>query len=382
MIKTLNLKLYILLFCTITNVYAQLEYKFKVEPENQIFPSLIASTQTINITKKQDSHKIGDLAGLIGVEIKTDEDISGSLTVSSSSIINSSTINFKIKSSTQSYSITPILDYNFKSLYATKQPQPELIKFSLKINGKKEILQTKKVMVRSINDCPIAYKNDNGKINSFNLMFAAYVNENHPIVDEVLKKALATKIVSSFKGYQGTPKEVVEEIFAVWNALQRENIKYSSITTSSGFSDKVYSQHVRFIQDTYKNSQANCVDGSVFLASIFTKLGLHTALVFPPGHCFLAIYTADPTRYKNAKILYLETTLIGSVDLKKPSLDRVMKFLASGRKNNLSRTSFENAVQQGIQNMKNIKKWNKNTMISIPLARKFGIIPLVDNQYN
>ena len=33
-------------------------------------------------------------------------------------------------------------------------------------------------------------------------MFAAYVNENHPYLDKILKEALATKITDAFDGYQ------------------------------------------------------------------------------------------------------------------------------------------------------------------------------------
>ena len=42
-----------------------------------------------------------------------------------------------------------------------------------------------------------------------------------------------------------------------------------------------------------------------------------------------------------AKNIVIETTMIGNVDLKQLSLERDINTLASGRKNNSSRTSFE-----------------------------------------
>ena len=279
----------ILIFCILfllitTSAFADFKYKFEIGIENQLFPSLIAITQTmITNNIKKDPHKIGDPIGMIGVKITTDEKISGQLSVSSSSLINKSVINFTITPSDKSYEIAPVIDYNFSSLYKTKQPKPEIVKFTLIIDGKDEIKKTQKILVRSLNDCPFFYTNDEGKECSFNFIFAAFVNENHPLVDEILRKALDTGIVRSFKGYQGTSAEVMDEIFAVWNALQRAKVQYSSITAPSGFSDKVHSQHVRFIQDSYKNAQANCIDGAVLLASVFTKLGLYTELIFPPG---------------------------------------------------------------------------------------------------
>ena len=60
-------------------------------------------------------------------------------------------------------------------------------------------------------------------------MFAAYVNENSPIVDKILKEALATKIVDSFAGYQKGPDDAMKELLAVWTALQNAG---SSTATS------------------------------------------------------------------------------------------------------------------------------------------------------
>ena len=106
-------------------------------------------------------------------------------------------------------------------------------------------------------------KEGGGEYTDMGWMFAAYVNENSPTVERILKEALATKIVDSFAGYQKNPDEVVKEVFAIWTALQNRGIKYSNITTTAADSPSVYSQHVRFVDESVANEQANCVDGSV-----------------------------------------------------------------------------------------------------------------------
>jgi hypothetical protein len=86
------------------------------------------------------------------------------------------------------------------------------------------------------------------------------------------------------------PDEVMMQVFAIWNVLQRKGIKYSDIssTTPSKF---VVSQTVRFLDQSIDATQANCVDGSVLMASILQKIGINSHLVMVPGHCFLAFDT-------------------------------------------------------------------------------------------
>jgi hypothetical protein len=121
-------------------------------------------------------------------------------------------------------------------------------------------------------------------------MFAAYVNENHPWVDAVRLEALQTGLVRNFTDYQaGDPKEVIRQVFAIWNVLQRRGICYSSATTPSAYSGIVYCQNVRLFDESITYKQANCVDGSVLMAAILAKIGLLSYLVVVPGHMFVGI---------------------------------------------------------------------------------------------
>jgi hypothetical protein len=55
---------------------------------------------------------------------------------------------------------------------------------------------------------------------------------------------------------------------------------------------------------------ANCLDGTVLLASVLEAASLNPALVLVPGHAFLAWETQDG----NGEWDYLETTMIGTHD--------------------------------------------------------------------
>jgi hypothetical protein len=91
-----------------------------------------------------------------------------------------------------------------------------------------------------VNDCPYFFVTQKASGRGYDLswMFAAYVNEDHPLVDEVLKIALSTGVVRSFDGYQSRDIDQVRtQVRAVWTALSLMGIRYSSITASASWPD-------------------------------------------------------------------------------------------------------------------------------------------------
>ena len=193
---------------------------------------------------------------------------------------------------------------------------PLNVSFAVELDGKSAGEKTETLQVHSINDCPFGVSNEEETLNDegyiagsaeIGWMFAAYVNENHPMLDKILQEALATKTVSAFLGYQRDETEVVKQVFAIWSALQKRGIQYSSTTTTPGGSEVVYSQYVRFLDQSITNTQANCVDGSVLFASILRKISIEPFLVTIPGHMYMGFYlSADKKDFVG-----LETTAIG-----------------------------------------------------------------------
>jgi hypothetical protein len=369
---------FFLFFISSLFVRAEIEWQAHVDC-GSLFPSFIISTATVNLEKvKAPPNYIGEPLGQVGCTVTSPrDDCPFTVEVSSPKFIRQSSIEGRLPKAGEKYNIYPKLDYDYDALYSVIEPVPETISVKLKLAGEEVGTQKKTVEVRSVQDCLFAFKHDDGKIAPYEFEFAAYVNENNPLIDRILKRALDLKLVNNFDGYQSGATGVYEQAFAVWNVLQRQGIKYSSITTPSVESEKVFSQHVRSLEDSVANTQANCVDGSVLFASIFRKIGLKTFLVIIPGHCFMDVVEDEAAK----KVLVIETTMIGNVDLKQLSLERGINALASGRKNNSSRTSFEQATQYGAKEFQEALLKIKNRtpgyyLIDIDKCRKLGIQPL------
>jgi hypothetical protein len=203
------------------------------------------------------------------------------------------------------------------------------------------------------------------------------VNENHPWVDRLLKEALETDIISSFDGYQsGSEENVFLQIFAIWNVMQRRGMRYSDITTTAAESEGVYSQHVRLLDQSVNATQANCVDGTVLLASLLRKIGLRCGLVLVPGHMFLAVDINDDTT------IGIETTLMGEQNLAKidrkkfPSFEKLDENMQEAAWN-----SFEGAVSVGTDRLEqDAEMFESDDMnyqiIDVAEARRIGILPI------
>jgi hypothetical protein len=138
------------------------------------------------------------------------------------------------------------------------------------------------------------------------------VNENHQDIDPVLGKTLDLGIINSWTGYQGDEESIFKQVFALWYYLQKEGFKYSDISTSGGIDELIASQHVRFIGDALKAKQANCIDGTVLLASLMYKIGFDVSIILVPGHAYLGFSLDERGERKMA----LETTMLGNLNLK------------------------------------------------------------------
>lgn len=375
------MKVRTLLFCFVLlfSRLAAADWKVVVDWDNQVFPSYIIATSSRDLeNQKLPDDYLGDPNGYIGIEYIADrpgEEVRVEIT--GGGLIRAGLHEARIESAGKKYRIYPKIAYDYRGLGQLTEPMSEDITVTLTVNGQRRGIKVKTVRFRSVNDCPLALVDDQGRVHNYSWMLAAYVNENHPLIDKILGVSLKNGVVAGFKGYQGSPQEVYQEVFAIWNTVQRHGVKYSSITTASGASDKVFSQHVRKLEECLSSSQANCVDGSALFASAFRKIGLHTTLVLVPGHCFLLVYLDEARKQPP---LAIETTVIGSVDLNQQSLDRGINSLFSGRTNNLSRTSFEQALSAGAQrynqSLPYFEKQPGYLRIDIQKARQLGVLPL------
>jgi hypothetical protein len=106
-------------------------------------------------------------------------------------------------------------------------------------------------------------------------------------------------------------------------------------------------------------TQANCVDGSVLMASVLKKIEIKASLVLVPGHCYLAFYSFDPE--KGGKLYGLETTMIGSG----ASLDSALK-----------RATLEAPTSLQKNSRKFTQENSGYLLVDLDNAREMGIMPI------
>jgi hypothetical protein len=242
------------------------------------------------------------------------------VTAKANSIINDSTVLARItEDAPYVIVLTPILS-DYTELAKTKQTIPVDFVFSVSRNGAQPIERSQRWIVHQINDCPISVTintvTTEGKIVSnrskWPYTIAGFVNENHPWIDSVLQDALKQGRCKAFIGYQGGSAGIDEQVEAIWNTLQKMGVKYSSITTSTASGQHRF-QHIRFLNESIRNTQANCADGSVLFASILRKIGLNASVFLVPGHAYVAIRDKQDTKYLYA----IETTMLADAPLRR-----------------------------------------------------------------
>lgn len=355
--------------------------------DHQLFPSYLVATATVRLPKAESDEAdtpedlLGDPQGVLGIEIESPGDeVPITVTISSDEILEPSTFTGTLESAGTTYKIFPHIKYKYGVLAGNKQSVPVSITYSVEVGDEPAEERTATLTLHSVNDCPYSISHGDQSATDISFMFAAYVNEQHPFVDKMLREVLDYGIVDSFTGYQSDdPAEVYRQVYALWHALSQRDVRYSNITTSAAETPAVSSQHVRLIDESLNNAQANCVDGSVLLASLLRKIDIEPVLVYVPGHCYLAFYLDAAHEH----LVGLETTLIGgSTDDVIRQLDDLSDVVDAETASQASWGTFCAAIAMGNHDLAaNKDKFGKPEdvnyqLVPIAAARQIGILPI------
>lgn len=350
--------------------------------DKQLFPSYIIATASIRhgdapVAKEH----LGDPTGLLGVAVKSPApNTPVRVSLECPEYFETSTFSGMLTNGESTYRIFPKIKFDYDRLARCTQAAPAVVTFRVQLGDQAEEEQTVTFTIRSVNDCPIEVSLGDEVIDT-SFTFAAYVNEQHPFVDKLLREALDIGVVDRFTGYQsGDEKMVLLQAYALWDLLVARDMRYSDITTSAAESASVESQHVRLLEDSVNNSQANCVDGAVLWVSMMRKIGIDAFLVMEPNHCYAAFY-ADAEHEKRYAV---ETTLLGqeisSDDVKVP--DIFGEAIEEDNRDEASFPSFVEAVQSASKKLtKNSAKYQSAEtsdyrFIDVAAARKIGVLPI------
>lgn len=284
-----------------------------------LFPSAIISVATTDaqIIEPLDTPYVGNTKSCIAIRVKSVQPgTKVRVELAETPFYARSVSEFVLPRKHTEYVVYPDILWRYEALRSNDQAEPISVAATVEINGKPIGQHVRTFSVRSINECLLGYNhqlpNGRSRFVSTRLFFAAYVNEENPLIDKLLREALNTRIVRRFQGYQNaTSTSVDKQVYALWYVLQKRNFRYSSVSYSSLSSNVVYSQRVRTFDDALSSSQINCVDGSVLFASLLRAINITPVLVQVPGHMFVGYYTDS----QNKHLTFLETTMIGDVDL-------------------------------------------------------------------
>ncbi|MEG1562473.1 MAG: hypothetical protein RR365_01885 [Bacteroides sp.] len=322
-----------------------------------IFPSAILSVATTDarVIQPSDSTYLGNPKSCIAIRVKSRSAYSRvRIEVGETPFFARSVSEFVLEKPRKEYTIFPDIIWNYEALKNISQAEPISVAIKVEMNGKDMGQRVRTFSVRSINECLLGYISNGTKFHDTGIFFAAYVNEENPMIDQLLREALNTRIVNRFLGYQSKAKGAVDkQVYALWNVLQKRKFRYSSVSNTSLSSNVVYSQRVRTFDDALESSQINCVDGTVLFASLLRAINIDPILVRTPGHMFVGYYTDSAHKDMH----FLETTMIGDVDMDDFFPDEQLDSTMVGKsQNEMSLITFDKSKQYADKKYKENEK--------------------------
>lgn len=221
-----------------------------------------------------------------------------------------------------------------KKIFKNNSNINDFAEFKIAI-GDQVFQNSKRITIRPLNDViygglDLAYKEeDNDRNQIYEALFqremkgnlASYVNEKHPKIESI------KKIIREEYNYiiEGLPPKTLLDAFYAWNYLKSQGITYNndvntgkeelrniSINKTPLKYYSVTSQRVRSIDQILSNKSANCLDGTLMLASVLQNFGYDCSIVLQPGHAYLLLGIEKGG--KNFRIP-IETTRLGNNSL-------------------------------------------------------------------
>ncbi|MBZ0222012.1 MAG: hypothetical protein K8F35_03195 [Dokdonella sp.] len=197
----------------------------------------------------------------------------------------------------------PYLDWDADRLRGMNGARTQVLKLTLTTPTGSEIREIP-VRVHALEDVPY-FVREGGEQVDLGWVFAGYVDPQAAVVDAVL--ALARRTDPGLPEHHAArdPALALRSVAAVWQALEQHGMRYDAGDPALSRGPVVWSQRVRLADEAWRERRANCIDGSVLIASVLERLGLAARIVLVPGHAFVGYRNADGSAE------YLETTVLG-----------------------------------------------------------------------
>jgi hypothetical protein len=257
-----------------------------LEFDGNLFVSLLLATAFMKRTDGEnvDDSVFGDPNGLAGVVIVAPHaKTKVKVTARGGPFWEGGTFECVLPLKGEKYWIAPRLHFRYDALKAVKARQPCEVSIALELDGAAMGEKKAAGTVRPVVECVYGTRISAGfsdkvmgyTFSQFGWLFAAYVDEEHPFVVELVKEALATGVVSVFDGYQsGDPEQSLVQVFALWEALARRGARYRDYMRVTEASKDVFSEPVRTLDEIAAKPSGTSAEAVVLLASALLRIGL------------------------------------------------------------------------------------------------------------
>ncbi len=264
-------------------------------PSGELFPAIELSQRSAHADPAQGT-------GLLRVRVAADaapRDVR--ITLNTEGLLAPTVIEARIE---RELVLRPRLDWDVDALHGWREPRRQTLRVQVEAAGIEPVVRNVELSVHPLDEALYFVREGDVRVD-LGWAFAAWVDPYHPVIDDVL--ALA----GIDAGAQATPATDratrLRQVGAIWTALEKRGLRYADEGAGITQGPNIYSQRVRLLSTTWQERVANCLDGSVLIASALERLGINSLIVLVPGHAFVGFRPDNGNREAE----FLETTLLG-----------------------------------------------------------------------
>lgn len=338
-----------------------LSVDLETTPAGELFPALELSQHADNAIDPDQG------SGLLRIhirDVRVPRDIQ--LILSTPGLRSPTSISRRITGDTV---LLPKLNWDVAVLTGLKQPRRQTVLVRLAARGMETIERRFDVRVHPLDEALYFVREGDARID-LGWAFAAWVDPQDPIVDDLLDLAGIDPAAVADTALDSAARLQLARL--LWVALEQRGMRYADDGAGLSQGPVIYSQRVRLLASTWNDRVANCLDGSVLIASALERLGIGSLLVLVPGHAFVGLYVDDDRQQAE----FLETTLLGYLRPKAGSVEngnQVRRRAESGFE--AARRAGRKRYQQALHKLDGRHRPDY-ALIDISTARAYGIMPL------
>lgn len=269
--------------------------------------------------------------------------------------------------------LRPRLDWDLAALRSLRQPREQVLTVTLLQDER--VIDTQRIAVRLHPlDEALYFVRDGTDQVDLGWAFAAYVDPHDAVIDQLLDRARRHGVPLDRPAADRNGR--LRQAWALWSALSEHGLRYADDNPALDQGPRIYSQRVRLLADIWATRAANCIDGSVLIASALERIGIPTFLVLVPGHALVGYYVDDARRDAE----FIETTLLGRQLPPPRALPGYARDVDASAAGTLA--GFESARRDGRARWRSAagrlegRHRPDYALIDIATARAYGIMPL------